>query len=423
VAWTELRFTVTTPMFAGRGETRADGFRVPELRGALRYWFRALAGPLAGNDIRLLASLEGSVFGSAAGERGKPSPVRVRLNANLPPIESARSGDPLAPEWLQPPDQYPDPRRPLVNGLGYLLGPALFQPTPRGQPDRVGRSYIPPGQPGEFEGELGITPGPYGDVLACCLWTLATFGGLGARIRRGFGGIAFDPAGLRALSPRLAQELDPNGNRLSWTIYQRGLRDKVQELFQSVLKEQFDKELSAGQPEADGTRARYPQLTKGTYKTQVARQLWPTWDAALHDVGTALRAARATVHRPGKPRFAQWVTEEYDQLIVPWLRDAAPPVTDNGSPPGFPLGAFGLPIVFKSHARVEVDQLRRASPLWIRPLRAGEGRWTVLYLVFSAEFLPKGARPVIVGSGNPAPLSIDDDLVDARLRSWLEEAP
>jgi hypothetical protein len=417
VAWTEVAFEVTTPMFMGRGDTAADSIRIPELRGALRFWFRALAAPLVGNDITLLAALEANLFGSAAG-RGTPSPVRLRLDGDVTPVRAGRTADPLAPSWLQPPHA-PAPDRPLVNGLGYLLGPGLFQPTRRGELDRVGRPYLQPGQPGV----LGVDAAGRGELVACCLWALATFGGLGARARRGFGGVAFDPADLGRLAPRFAHAIEPARRQGRWAVFQRASLTNVQAVFTATALEEFEQKLKARTPPTtDVERARYPQLVAGARRIRMGRRRWPSWHAALHDVGSSMRADRAVAYRPQRRRFEEWVTSEYQQIVVPWLDGRLGPASPDG-PPRFPVGAFGLPIVFKDHATAEVEGLRRASPLWIRPVPAGPSEWTVLYHLFRTQFLPDGRQPRLVKDRASLPLFLDDDLVDERLDAWIDKAP
>ena len=72
--WITLTLEVTTPLFNGGADPDGTagfrpaaeaGVRVASLRGAMRYWFRALAGTIAGPDLALLARMEEAVFGSA----------------------------------------------------------------------------------------------------------------------------------------------------------------------------------------------------------------------------------------------------------------------------------------------------------------------------------------------------------------------
>ncbi len=81
--WTTLTLQVTTPLFNGGadiGPSDGTGIRVSSIRGAMRWWFRALAGAVTGPDLALLSQLERKVFGgAAAGDDGRSSPVRLRI--------------------------------------------------------------------------------------------------------------------------------------------------------------------------------------------------------------------------------------------------------------------------------------------------------------------------------------------------------
>jgi CRISPR type III-B/RAMP module RAMP protein Cmr1 len=94
MAWTTLTMQVTTPLFNGGADAGGSqevrpsdetGVRAASIRGAMRFWFRALVGPITGPDLKLLADLERRVFGGMA-EQGRggtaaiASPVLVRIS-------------------------------------------------------------------------------------------------------------------------------------------------------------------------------------------------------------------------------------------------------------------------------------------------------------------------------------------------------
>ena len=57
----------------GGGFGQNDGIRSSEIKGMMRYWFRAVAGSVIGNDIKAIKSLEEKAFGS----QEKKSPFRI----------------------------------------------------------------------------------------------------------------------------------------------------------------------------------------------------------------------------------------------------------------------------------------------------------------------------------------------------------
>ncbi|WP_207770487.1 RAMP superfamily CRISPR-associated protein, partial [Frankia canadensis] len=217
--WIPLTLTVTTPMFLSPRPGGAAELRPPALRGAARFWFRALAAPVfePAADHTALARAEAEIFGRPEGAPGSvrgdgPSRVAIRLRRPPTPTRADRERD--QPDWLRsrPPgratpgtdDERPD------HGIGYLLGQAYFRPGP---PPSLGcRSYFAPtstaGPAATADIDLRVSPAAHSDrqpsvdyvreIAGISLWAAATFGGLGARTRRGFGG--FSLAGLNALS-------------------------------------------------------------------------------------------------------------------------------------------------------------------------------------------------------------------------------
>ncbi|MGB9591217.1 MAG: type III-B CRISPR module RAMP protein Cmr1 [Bacteroidota bacterium] len=151
---------VITPMFlAGAEQRRAEGveFRIPSLRGALRWWFRALAGGLIGGNIEKLAELESNLLGGS-GERAGQSRILFRTSTLI--------------------------EKSAVNN---------FSPLPHRDGSRFFFSGIKPGTIIQFT----LTSNPhykeeaYFDATLDVLRVTWLLGGIGRRSRRGFG--AFQP--------------------------------------------------------------------------------------------------------------------------------------------------------------------------------------------------------------------------------------
>jgi CRISPR type III-B/RAMP module RAMP protein Cmr1 len=158
--------TVTPLLIAGAkgardsrdNDLRAEGLRPASVRGQLRYWFRTMMGSIVGNhrDYKTLQRLEAGIFGlteNSSSVRLRTTPVKASaMQFDLYPV---RMND-CAP---------PRPRR--------LGAKAQEQFSIRLDLARSGR------------GEA--------DVILGTLWLLAALGGVGGRIRRGFGSLAFTP--------------------------------------------------------------------------------------------------------------------------------------------------------------------------------------------------------------------------------------
>ncbi len=62
----EAKFDVTTPMFCGGADPKASAeLRLPSFKGALRYWWRAIAWERLGEDLGKIKDEEDKIFGSS----------------------------------------------------------------------------------------------------------------------------------------------------------------------------------------------------------------------------------------------------------------------------------------------------------------------------------------------------------------------
>lgn len=179
-------YKITTPMFLG-GAFHTEGidaqqFRNASLKGALRFWWRALNWGRVlkashGDEAAALKALhqrEGELFGRASD--GKSSvQSRVQLSSRLQGCRQQPAGPGLA-------------------SLGYLLGIGLYR-------QKVLRPYL-------SDGNLQVTarfkPGTATADLESvkeALIALGLFGGLGSRARKGLGSLAIQHIAAKADAP------------------------------------------------------------------------------------------------------------------------------------------------------------------------------------------------------------------------------
>jgi len=397
--WTTVTMQVTTPLFNGGADPDGKagfqpspdaGVRVASIRGAMRFWFRALAGSVTGPDVKRLALMERAVFGGISDQHG----------------EGAAVSSPLILRLADPPEPVRDAG--FIDGgragLRYLLGLGLMKPK-KGGADLL-RPYVRPGT--EFELKIGFrhakqTPVEIrtaGETLAfASLWLLCAYGGLGARTRRGLGGLRI--TGIAGNLPQpwetvnlLTPGLDFYRN-LTWprllpagtsSIYQQDLPALARlggPLFIPLLTA-LDK--WPQQPP-------FPVIAKNYVPAALSARSFSSWDDTLNYAGRQWRLFRA--NRPehdiqardrGQVRTAEW-----DNVI-------------HGSQTDFPLGALGLPVGFqdkKSGEKYEVnaavpnqpkpEPLRRASPVWLRAVGSGQS-WGLFSFAFQSQFLPGADR-------------------------------
>jgi CRISPR type III-B/RAMP module RAMP protein Cmr1 len=436
--WTTLALQVTTPLFNGGADADGTagfhpageaGVRVASLRGAMRFWFRALAGTVAGPNLALLARMEEAVFGSAQAA----SPVKVRIRKEgQPKVSRDRE-----PKFIQGPGPRPGQGRPpgpgrQGPGLGggpkqgrddgkwliYLLGQGLADAAAR----TLRRDFVEPGK--RIDVDFRLSGDEAVDTLAVAsLWLLCAYGGLGSRARRGFGGLA-----IIGSSGELPGDWTPE------SVISPGL-DHFEQLtclwpgdhmtmWQACLTDLPDVDVAGPTgDEAWAGRPSYPVLSQRWTRAAV-RPGNPEndWKRVLGYAGEQYRWFRAREDTPGVPYRPQIKTVEWRN------------VTGRGDN-RFALGSLGLPIVFKKDGpTVHADHLegtravplRRASPMWLRAvssdrLSGDRQRWKLFSYAFQADFLPPSAAVHVWPGKTRQGIEMavtDDDLVE-RTDSWI----
>ncbi|MEU4828523.1 RAMP superfamily CRISPR-associated protein [Actinomadura sp. NPDC023710] len=373
--WHEMTLRIITPTFLGTFPPEAVGpngarqtipLPVPSLRGALAQWLRALAGAHIGNDLDALLSVESKVFGAArTGTSGGPSPIHLRgARINL-------TGYPL-----QHADFY----------TKYLLGPGLLGSPPS--------RYLREGTTVALRVKNTGDP-VHADLFLAALWGLRTFGGLGARTRRGLGTLAITTA------PELeGRHFDP-----SWLS--RNSTDDLPEVLHSVQQVLTDLDITPRTPPTTDTPPRYPCFAEGHYT------LGPDDELCTGTAGDALAEAgqwwRNFRHGGDRKHPGTHHTATYDTVADPFL---------SGGHPQGPLlaGALGLPIPYHDNhgpggrtrsatAEVVVNGTpsRRASPIWLRITKSA-ATWKLRSFAFHSEWLPPEASLRIKSGPRSAPV-------------------
>ncbi len=180
-------YRIVTPMFIGDGNQQATAIRPPSVKGALRFWWRALQwGKIRQNyetdeaALQELHKKEARLFGCAADERKPDSGQGVFLLRIIK--------QPNLAEWEE---KWPlKPINNLSPGSTFL-GFGLFE-SGKGDDYQPHRRGILETKNNKFTLRLDFKPTASKDDIASIeqalrVWGL--FGGLGSRARRGFGAI------------------------------------------------------------------------------------------------------------------------------------------------------------------------------------------------------------------------------------------
>lgn len=408
--WITLTLQVTTPLFNGgadpsneSGLRPADeaGIRVASIRGAMRFWFRVLAGTVAGPDLRLLAALESRVFGDV----GTASPIQLRIP------EQPRTTSNRRPDFLSG-DMGP--------WLTYLLGQGLTRYDRENHRFELTRSYVDAGE--QFAVKLRFADEDAGMLALAALRLCCLYGGLGARVRRGFGGVRIVRVDGPLPGPWTVAALRGNGLRdysgiqaMEPTAELAACREALAGIRDALLAELEDP--TSGAP-FDGqwmSRPSYPVLSPAWSIAGLSGgDGFEKWQHVLWEAGYQLRYFRAGDDNKS-PRA------NYDPKIETpeWLGVV------RGQGDHFPLGALGLPVGYKDGLVVNADRgqekLRRASPLWLRAVGAQDD-WRLLSFAFLSEFLPGPEAPEVhlwEHSNQRRALRVSDEDVKRQCSQWI----
>ncbi len=178
------RYKLITPLYGGGVEpNNADPItvvRVSEVRGHLRFWWRATCGGTFGGNLNAMRGREEEIWGSAGGTN-KPRPSKV-----LVVVKESKAGLKNFPFEVA---QRDNNKRQVKPRQGSKVPPYVAFPLqPKQENLKVGMQTDAVLDGVSFSLEITYHNDDSIDVAAA-LWAWETFGGIGARTRRGFGAL------------------------------------------------------------------------------------------------------------------------------------------------------------------------------------------------------------------------------------------
>ncbi len=379
---TEIReYELITPLFGGGVDPATPDpitvVRASEIRGQLRFWWRATRGGQFGADLKAMRAAEEEIWGGPAREEngnGKTSGGQSRVQVV---VTASRSG--VTEEY--PFEMSSGRVRPRE---GSIVPPYAAFPL---QPDRQAQQAGTPMKP-VFKGvhfTLKITfDTAYQDDVKAALWAWETFGGIGARTRRGFGALR-----LRSVNGTTPQDL-PLANAGS---------------FQQWLENQIQQHLAgAAWPQGIPHLARQPRFKVITGNDAI--QLWKDLIGRLQ----RFRQQRT----PSRHGHSDW--PEPNAIRCLFGRPPRGPHADRRLNK-FPRAQFGLPIVFQMRhdpgldATLEGENLSRlASPLILKPVACRDGKAIGLAVILEGVQLPV---PLVLRQNNRSVHRVNATLTQA----------
>ncbi len=344
-----------TPLFLGGADQTIAELRPPAFRGALRYWFRAIAASITSFDE--VKKWENKVFGST--DAGGAIIIRIHSPKTVSSYTLKRNNDFL--------------------GLAYLFFSTY---ETRGE----ARGCFTPGSEFKLTLQTRLSRSEdlqYLHLAIGAMWMLVKLGGLGSRSNRGGGSLG------------IKKEPETIGN---FKI------DKIKFLSHSVNVDQLASAIKDG---ISIIKQLYTEVLNGNKVTltvptsfdiinpQTAMvYLWQSqnaeenyyWDFILNSFGREYKGFRI--------RYKNATYDDYKEVKY-WLKSGGKTTVTT-----IKRAAFGLPIQFyfkslpgkKASLEATGNIKRSSSPLHIRVVRLAQGGLAVLIIHFKTQLLPNGRK-------------------------------
>ncbi|MFO8072230.1 MAG: type III-B CRISPR module RAMP protein Cmr6 [Polyangia bacterium] len=362
----EAKIMITSPCFLGGADNShldpSCALKPASLKGSLRFWWRAIHGDLGLGDLK---KREGEVFGSTTTGQGLQLQV---LSSDSRTVsagqDSGKGGSPL----------------------GYLgYGPITYNKQQK--KNTSNRECIGPGS--SFF--VRLTHRNRNDLHEAvrALWVLGALGGLGARMRRGWGSVLVEPE---------ACQWPDSLPSLSGVKSAEDVAQRIEKGLEITVPAARRKSANLDYCELEWTA-----VGKNTV-VEVGNEPFPDWEAALNDIGSRFQRFR---HAYGQNKYGgnnkdpgpdYHLTAEVIRGDVQRFSRAPE------------RAAFGLPYAQEYRSlktRVEftpnlAGSERRASPLFLKvfKLQAGQCVWVAALL--PSRFLPRKSE-IVAEKTKPTP--------------------
>lgn len=341
-----LDLELITPLCGGGAEPQVNDpdqlIRGASVRGCLRFWWRATQLGRFGS-LQELKAAEDRLWGST----DHPSEVTIAVTVT-------RHGEPS--DKIEP---FRDHVVPAYAGFP-LASDSRNNPRTV-QKDVAFKLYL-------------RYPGAHAAEVRATLWAWTTFGGVGGRVRRGFGALSARPqadraAWLQAIAEGLKTHVHPDAPRIK------------------------------GIPSLHGARYRVAPGGDSPFKV---------WVSSINKLKT-FRQNRRPGNEPNRPGRSYW--PEPDEVRRLSGQASSRHSTPVSSLRRFPRAVFGLPIIFQFKDKSAGDPSpqtlkggkgieRLASPLILRPLRTDRGAVGLALVLTNSFHDPEGLVPEGLKLGN-----------------------
>lgn len=386
---TQIRhYKLITPLFGGGAETKkADAVKIireTEIRGQLRFWWRAIRGV---GTIKEMLQRESEIFGTSASENGNKKLGESKVKVFVKIEKEGNASEPFFMNYRN----FPRPVKEWEK-IAYVAFP--LQPTT----DEIKKNeHLPMKEivSGiEFELQISFPRELRKDVEAA-LWGWETFGGIGGRTRRGFGAIEI----LEIIEDKKKKPfvLEKDGRILR---REKSISNDFITFYNENITE-FTNDL-AGQT----INKNVPHLTLNSkFKFIVRSESKDAWEFLIGKLKD-FRQARPKEKNRDRIEYGQSYWSEPDAIRHLYIKENADnkkklghlpkrKIDDVNNVNKFPRAVFGLPIVFHFMDKEGLpdtelkpsEKERLSSPLILKPVACEDGKYIALAFLLETSRL------------------------------------
>jgi CRISPR-associated protein Cmr1 len=346
-----------TPLFLSGADQKVAELRPPAFRGALRYWFRAIAGGIT--SASAMQTWENKVFGST--DSGGLVVIRVQA-------QQLTSGNALTEKK----DEYP--------GLNYLFF-SMFRSgsrPPKGYFNSSTNFKIILQTRLSTEESLS-----YLTLAAGAMWLLVNLGGVGARSNRGAGSLKCRRVGIKGI------DLDCPSfslNAIDTNTLAAELKDgitKIRRLYTDIFGKSSVSETQLLSFDLLSNKTSQVYIWQPSIEEDTEE-----WSYILDNLGTQYQDFRR--------RYKNATQDDYPR-VKEWIRSKG-----NSNIETVKRAAFGLPIQFyftslpkpNNKASLEATQKidRSSSPLRFKVCQLKDQSFAVVIIHFKTNLLPDNSQ-------------------------------
>jgi CRISPR-associated protein Cmr1 len=369
------RYKLITPLFGGGVEPGVNDdvtlISGKAIRGHLRFWWRATRGGQFDGDLRKMKEAEDVIWG-AASTKGHSRPSQVQIAIEVLTDEKGESGSPLT----------------LPRAYDYVTFPLDDKPSKKVRDD-IG-----------FLLTIKFRQDQRMDVEAA-LWAWETFGGIGARTRRGFGSLKLvelkeNDKSLPVARPKtvndvrkwIDEKLKDFQVQGKWHDEVPHLATKPSTVWLKITEAKSQKKQPKNRFRSDQEKENPPSPA----------DVWKYLIGKLKDFRQARFDKQAFLEGRGKVRNDHGISRWPEANEIRCRLDTPAKIVDDSTPSKFPRASFGLPINFHlAHDEDEPNVIlqsqnsqRRASPLILKLLTCLDEKTVGLALLIEPVSLPPG---------------------------------